>query len=81
MPFEKQIKQFLIGVLKCVFICCRKCWIEARKVTAEAGTAVGAFSVEVLAIIIISLTHCNTSRVLKHLLLKILLMIQRESLA
>lgn len=47
MPFEKQIKQFLLGVLRCVTICCRKCLIEARKVTAEAGTAAGAFAGEV----------------------------------
>ena len=47
MPFEKQIKQFLLGVLRCVFICCRKCMIEARKATAEAGTAVGALAGDV----------------------------------
>jgi len=48
MPFEKQIKQFLLGVLRCVFICCRKCWIETRKATVEAGTAVGALTGDVL---------------------------------
>ena len=47
MPFEKQIKQFLLGVLRCLSICCRKCWIETRKATAEVGTAAGAFAGEV----------------------------------
>ena len=48
LPFEKQIKQFLLGVVKCIFICCRKCWIETRKATTEAGTAVAAFSGDVI---------------------------------
>ena len=47
MPFEKQIKQFLLGTLRCVSICCRKCFIEARKATAEVGTAAGALAGEV----------------------------------
>ena len=48
LPFEKQIKRFLLGVLKCVCICCKKCWIEARKATTEAGTAIAGFSGDVV---------------------------------
>ncbi|XP_065919343.1 hapless 2-like [Dysidea avara] len=43
-PFEDQIKQFFLGILKCICICCKKGWIEAKKTTIEAGTAAAALT-------------------------------------
>jgi len=46
-PFEDTIKEFLLGCLRCICICCKKGWIETKKATAEAGTAAAALTGDV----------------------------------
>jgi len=48
-PFEDQIKEFLLGCLRCICICCKKGWIETKKATTEAGTAAAALTGDVCA--------------------------------